>query len=272
MTGLTAKEMSAAFRDGFPTNQLEKAGLLIHCFDETEDHQELWRPCISDWCRRFHFDSWWSASVINAKQPRAFGNSGIVFAPKHNKVLCSSAEDMGSMYKGCKTRATHDTISGPNQLKEMLEASMSGGENANQYNEVLIDSRYFMKHLPGSIAGVIYGLKGMDTYDQVKAVQAYVNLLDTYNLTERDVPLLKIHYKGGLDVQSKTNSAEITDESASAREFLRTHPYEKYRKKWIRRHPYLARHPEQAHDTMVNRMRRRRMRNSVRVNGTVPSL
>ena len=99
-------KLSTLFVDGTPSNHLSLAGLLVHCFDQTEDPQELWKPCTSGYCKQF--GGWWSASIINTKQHNTYGGSGIIMSPKYTKVLCSHWADMGTMENGCNVTADHD--------------------------------------------------------------------------------------------------------------------------------------------------------------------
>ena len=99
-------KLSTLFVDGTPSNHISLAGLLVHCFDQTEDPQELWKPCTSGYCKQF--GGWWSASIINTKQHNTYGGSGIIMSPKYTKVLCSHWADMGTMENGCNVTADHD--------------------------------------------------------------------------------------------------------------------------------------------------------------------
>ena len=99
-------KLSSLFKKGAPSNHLSLVGLTVHCFDNTEDPQELWKPCTSGFCKQF--GGWWSASIINTKQHNTYGGSGIIMSPQYTKVLCSHWADMGTMEKGCDVIADHD--------------------------------------------------------------------------------------------------------------------------------------------------------------------
>ena len=72
--------------------------------------------------------------------------------------------------------------------------------------------------------------------DQAMVIAAYVHFLDTYNLTEKDVPLLQLHHSG--------HGYALTDESASARNFLEEQPYQDLLESWNAKYPELKDHPE----------------------------
>ena len=128
----------------------------------------------------------------------------------------------------------------PEKLKDMLETSMSSNYaewygDANIYNEVLVNSTYFWEHLPKSIAAFVYfddadalmASPGLDMRlpDTIVATTNYVKLLNHYNLSEADLPLLRIN---------RTGEVTIDDVSLGARKFIANHTYERYRKQ----HPY----------------------------------
>ena len=137
----------------------------------------------------------------------------------------------------------------------MLERSLQPGM---PYNEVLIDSARYVAQLPATLAAIVYGLPGpgntdsdfvlpsfgTDVWGQVEAANAYVWLLDAFNLTESDVFLL--HANENFDRPGATG-AVLTDHSRGAREFVRNHPYGEYRQRWAATHPLLSQHPESYH-------------------------
>ena len=298
-------KLSTLYVEGQPSNHLSLAGLTVHCFDQTEDPQELWKPCTSGYCKQF--GGWWSASIINTKQHSTYGGSGIIMSPKYNKVLCSHWADMGTMEHGCNVTADHDSagviadrlgardrdISAektwhtdgedereewvkradeerakriqdnkdrvarakedrrnarpklrahgeeavatqmapfkPLQLKDMLEYSMDP-QNKAPMNEVLIDSKYYLDNLPESIAAIFY-FHDASIYERTMATRAYVGMLEKYNLTEKDLKLLKVNHNA---VPMKESGTIMIDESANARHFLSSHPWgRKFRRKQV---------------------------------------
>jgi len=250
------------FYEGEASNSLAKAGLLIHCFDESEEPPGMFKPCVSGWCKKQHFDSWWSASIINSKQPNTFGDSGLLLSPTKNLVNCSFVDDVGTMRTGCHTGNSSRVRNGigkfdRGELKKMMERSMNP-ELLLGYNEVLLDSSKFMQRLPRSIAAVIFGLKGGDSFGEVQATQTYVSILDEFNLTEQNhIRLIKVSYDRfeRMYNTSKVNW-NFTDVSAGAREFLKTHPYEQHRREWLKQHPAIEKHPEMARQYLARQNRR----------------
>ena len=230
-----------------PSNNLSKVGLMVHCFDGTEDWTQPWAPCLEGECvegqEKMNFVRWWSVSIINQQQPHTLATSGLILTPQHNEVLCSWDSDFGSMLSGCKVHNVHPLP--PDKLKDMLDVSMSPnnakmfGDGANTYNEVLVNSTYFWQQMPQSIAAFVYfddeaalqAGQGQDLRlpDKIVAVTNYVKLLDYYKLSEHDLPLLKVN-RSGLTFE---------DVSFGARKFLANHSYETYRKQ----NPYRKANP-----------------------------
>ena len=231
----TLEQLSNLFRSGVPSNDLEKVGLTVHCFDNTEDEAAPWKPCSSGWCSQF--GNWWSTSIINAEQHNTYGASGIVLSPSRTEVLCSWWGDMGTMTDGCNTTAVYPKGHPfpPDHLKDMLEHSMtvSGAPD----NEVLIDSALYLDRLPGSVAAVMY-FHGANDWDQLQATRAYVAMLDAYELSESELPLLEVsHNAEPLD----GTGAIMHDVSSGARAWLQKHPWRQYRKQHPREHRRLRR-------------------------------
>ena len=52
----------------------------------------------------------------------------------------------------------------------------------------------------------------------------------------------------------------FVDESAGARKYLEDNPYRKYREKWNKEHPYLAKHPEQHREVVAGARQRMRQK------------
>ena len=176
---------------------------------------------------------WMSASIINAKQHHSISSSGILFAPAKTKVLCSWPDDMSSLDKGCATdftaqRPAHPLPFLPLELKEMLTISMNPQNMATSlYNEVLIDANQYKDNLPHSIAAVVY-FDDSAVADKVVAVHTYLQILEEYNLTRSQLPLLKVARARAL---SSVKAGElVVDESAGASAYLAHHSFEKFRK------------------------------------------
>ena len=251
-TNATVERVRKAYNHGKASNDVAKAGLLVHCFDGTESMDTPWRPCTTGTCHQFQW--WWSASFINLVQPDLIGTAGIILAPEFAKVECSWDTDMGSMNSGCGDKKHLDGTSEhtpfpPNRTEDMLNVSMAPDSAQHAagvslgvpvYNEVVVNSTWFIDHLPGSIEAIVYfedsqseprvnagGVVAKDTreVDKLAAYTTYVALLDAYNLTEKQIPLLAMS-RGAAD---RSERSRVTDMSSEARAFLATH--EKYSSK-----------------------------------------
>ena len=234
----TPHMLSDVYRHGKPSNDVSEAGLMVHAFDDTEDWHEQWKPCYKDrWCEQFN--KHWSASIINSKQPNTWTTSGILLHPDRarNQVLCSGAVDIATYHSGCRRPNTNDKIYKPNELKDMLDESMNNcGARCDNYNEVVINSTYYVQNLPRSILAIIY-FDDAAAKEQVRAIETYVGLLDKFQLTECELPLLKI-VRGGdhsdADERARHHNV-VVDMSSSARAALDSHAFDRFRDK----HPAL---------------------------------
>ena len=232
-SGWTLNSLTALLHRGVASNNLASVGLAIHCFDGTENYFEPWKPCKvskKDHCPQG--GAWWSASIINEKQRYTIGFGGIVLAPnnKLTKVMCSWDSDMGSEAGGCIRPAVHEPFPA-DKLKDMLDKSMGKAVTAagrvGMYNEVVIDAAHFERHLPSSIAAFIFfndtvsDMRTGDTTlaDKIVTTNAYLAMIDAYNFTEADVPLLQVDREDGL----------VLDVSLGARKFAETHTLQQYR-------------------------------------------
>jgi hypothetical protein len=238
-SGWSLNALTALLHRGVASNNLASVGLAIHCFDGTENYYEPWKPCKvskKDHCPQG--GAWWSASIINEKQRFTIGFGGIVLAPnnKLTKVECSWDSDMGSEAGGCARPAVHDPFPA-DKLKDMLEKSMgrtvTAAGRVGMYNEVVIDAAHYEHHLPNSVAAFVYfndtvsGLGGdSNVADKIVTTNAYLAMIDAYNYTEADVPLLQVDREDGL----------VLDVSLGARQFAETHTLQQYRES----------HPEEA--------------------------
>ena len=249
--------LSDLFFAAKPTSDFTKAGVTIHCFDDTEVlPAEPWRPCDSGMCSQF--GKWWSTSIVNWAQRTTFGDHGIILAPDYNRVLCAYPYDSGTMMSGCLSGHIGTDKFNTEDLDQMMTQSMFWKLG---YNEVLIDSKNYTDNLPASIAAFVYNLKGNDslTYAAKAGItyHRYFAMLRHFNLTKSDVPLLKANFSswqsqkhehtppdtcpGGVDAWSQgkcppkrimaghqdTRSEPVfTDMTAHAREYLKANPCE----------------------------------------------
>jgi hypothetical protein len=107
MTGVA--RINSRFANGVPSNNLDKAGVVLRIFDNTEgpgDGSQKWMPCTQPWCLKF--SDRWSTSVINAhdsapkdgKISLFSGTGGFILAPSV-ELLCSYSGDGGTMSRYC---------------------------------------------------------------------------------------------------------------------------------------------------------------------------
>ena len=182
-SGLSVDALRELVHHGKPSDELSEVGLTIHSFDGSEHYQQPWKPCTADgWCKPFR--TWWSASVVNARNGHAVSDSGVLLAPKHTRVLCSAAN---ATALGVDCTGAHRTLS------QTLAASLDESALAN---EVRFDSQHYVRQLPDSVAGFFY-FDDAETPELVEAARsqatrAYLAFLREYQLGEADVPLLKL--------------------------------------------------------------------------------
>ena len=181
-----------------------------------------------------------------------YSNAGIVLSPSKTKVLCSYYTDFGSYGHGCdfkghvKRKRVAFRPYNATMLKHMLKISMRPG--TEHYNEVLIDSRAYTRKLPYSIAAFVFFEDhtpgdGTQTTEQarLKATRAYVHMLDAYNLTEAELPLIKVIRPNRLPIAvASPQDAAVEDASRGAREYLSQHAKEVYRERRRKRKEYLS--------------------------------
>ena len=257
-----AHALDRLFKHGVPSNDLGEAGLLIHGFDGTENwaQQATWKgwfPCTTGFCE--NAAKWWSGSIINSDLRNSFGGAALILSPSENALLCSYSSDAGTLTSGCAKKG--GGYWGPNETMGMLTAHTN--HRGYGYNEVLIDMEVYVKNLPKSVAGIVYGLQeGTLPRDEIRAHQVYVRMLERYNLSEASFPLLKANYDplGHEPIHGRA----FTDMSANARDFLagqkpleEENPLKQENKikqaEWDKAHPELKDHPERVYQWMRKR-------------------
>merc|ERR1712216_438752 len=67
--------LQSIFVNGAPSNDLSEVGLIVHCFDNTEDESAPWKPATTG--RLSQFAGWWSTSIINSGQNHTLRPIGI---------------------------------------------------------------------------------------------------------------------------------------------------------------------------------------------------
>lgn len=171
---------------GEPSKSLDRAGVLVHVFDNTEA-SEPWLPCPqTSWCARFGDRI--SASMINQHLPgifaaNGFPPTGIVLSSQLTRVLCSYFADGGSMNKQCDGPPTEGCVPGcidkshhwcdsrdvrvfdrnvdvyhcayrPEDLDAMLQRHLV--HQPGSYNELIVDTRPLEPNLPDAIVAVFF--------------------------------------------------------------------------------------------------------------------
>jgi len=151
---------------------------------------------------------------------------GFIVNPQRASILCSYASDAGTAHKtcappfeegcvpGCVSRPSyddhgnpihnwpgwcgeegHDSHHGdqcpmrPDQLAQMVEQITTG-----HYNEVVVDADSFVKSLPWSVEAFFFPVGGHATKAAAgaKARETRTKFLQHYQLTARDVPILRL--------------------------------------------------------------------------------
>ena len=184
--------------------------------------------------------SFWSTSVINYGQRTTFGRAGVILSPDHNVVQCAFPADMGTMDSGCAIKAMNM------DLKSAIEKSQWGG-----YNEVLVDTQAYLDNLPRSLAAFVYGLRGSETEEVAgdnagETATTYLAFLNFYNLTQADLPLLRVEYDAPYDEFSPDMFANGTTAPGavfSDVSFSAAHIAASYRKRLSAKH-HLGKVPE----------------------------
>ena len=256
-----AHELDKLFKHGVPSNNLAETGLIIHSFDGTENWAQAgtwkgWFPCTSGFCE--NAAKWWSGSIINTDLRNSFGGAALIMSPSENALMCSYNSDAGTLTAGCANQG--GGYFGPNETMGMMLGHMR--RKGYGYNEVLIDMEVYVKNLPKSVAGIVYGLReGLLERDEARAHQVYVRMLDRYNLTEASFPLLKANYDPSSN--EPIHGRAFIDMSAGARAFLtRQKPLEENplkqedalkQEEWDKAHPDLKDHPERVYRWMRKR-------------------
>ena len=123
--GNIADLLNRRFREGQPSNDLDKIGVLVHQFDETEDPDMPWRRC-PQFCHGFgqpcgcnFLKDRITGSSLSHDMPKASdGRSmpiwskkagGIIFRPSSNRIFCAFAGDAGTRARICDPPGLSDT-------------------------------------------------------------------------------------------------------------------------------------------------------------------
>ena len=137
---------------------------------------------------------------------------------------CASEDDPTACVPGCFSGgkgcpAKGDGCYPPDSLKAMMEAheeehpynlkctaGAHGGSKGCQYNELVLDARYWMDSLPRNIEGVFFPAGG----EESAARAIHSNLLRAFGLTSTEVPLLK------LTLSNRESPFEVASDRAAS--------------------------------------------------------
>lgn len=213
-----------------PTGEIADAGVLVHVIDGRENPNEAWRPSVpsqpeqeESWTE-FYLKQ--SASFVYAGQAAGASDRGIplfgygfglIFRPGAvNRLFCGFGSDAGGhgichpvsefCKPGCSSTST-DKYCDPQTMREepnnqagtcdglpwrmadfgtfLQKAAFNGF-----YNEIIIDSRWWDRHLPHSVEFMYYGTADASVAINTKAVHRH--FLQKYKLTEDEFPLLQM--------------------------------------------------------------------------------
>jgi hypothetical protein len=174
--------LNERYNQGHATNDLTKAGVLIHNFDGHLDYSSPWVTRSGGWMQDYSYIL--SSSLLNDRKAGSFSrNGGVVLSPLSG-VLCSYPYDGGAMnyLNGCGPTycSEPDNVWGCAFPPSMTYRMMEIHENGDQwpYNEVVIDASAMI------FEAVFWGREGPD------ASEIHARVLAHFGLNERQLPLL----------------------------------------------------------------------------------
>lgn len=209
--------LNARWFNGFASNNLSEAGLLLHTFDKVDGddvRDDVWLPCSDTgyWCAGYEVSS---ASLINHRLPHWFNEdwAGVVLSPTalsplSESIRCAFAYDAGTMGdpSGCPGMECDDGFAslaychwGSDQLGAMLqqheELEGSGndrpcGQSECDYNEVVLDADFWVRALPSVVAAIFFPRDSRDA--ELRAREVLRSFRERYGSAVADVPLVSI--------------------------------------------------------------------------------
>jgi hypothetical protein len=217
---MTVHRLNQLFDAGHPSNNVSRAGLVVHQHDNTEGWDTgIYMPQVDS-----GFAERWSTSVVNRRIPGTYNDEcGIVIDPSAVQVLCSYYHDMVSWSTGCASvnmrmdsppSKSRETPYPPDQLKDMLEMSSeiqqrrdpaqtkelwqrgNGEPNTGdasfwqgKYNEVVIDGKHYSASLPSAVVAVFY-VEGGDPDGPACAERTRSDIMEKYGVEEEQLPIV----------------------------------------------------------------------------------
>lgn len=192
------------FARGRPSNDLDTAGVLVHSFDDMDQHADPWNPCPpSQWCARY--GDRFSACLVNRRVPHLFnaGVGGFVIAaaalqPLESAIACSWSYDAGTMGQGsggcegngrCASLGSYYCWWRGTETQLMLEQQAANTHAQSEYNEIMLRAEHWTAHLPAVIAAVFHPAGR----DEARSRRVHEALLLEYGLDARAVPRLELN-------------------------------------------------------------------------------
>ena len=211
------------FHAGKPSNDLSQVGIILHGFDNMEDHTRPWRPCPPDSNDCAMLRDRVSTSIINGAMKGdgshdlpvfSSDNGGLLLRGGSNRLLCSFIGDGGTRKVVCDQSHPNGCIAGcklpgdswcntrqpgfnpwcdgrpyaPSQLSTMLRYF---SESPGAYNEVVLAGSAWGSNLPRSVLAIFYPEHCSETCEWY-ARDTHSRMLEEYRLTVDDLPLLKL--------------------------------------------------------------------------------
>jgi hypothetical protein len=217
---MTVHRLNQLFDAGHPSNNVTRAGIVVHQHDNTEG----WDTAIYMPQADTGFAERWSTSLVSRRYPGTYNDEcGIIIDPSSVQVLCSYYHDMVSWSSGCASvnmrmdlppSNPSETPYPPDQLKDMLEMSSeiqqrrdpaptkelwqrgNGEPNTGdasfwqgKYNEVVIDGKHYTASLPSAVVAVFY-VEGGDPDGPACAERTRSDIVEKYGVEEEQLPIV----------------------------------------------------------------------------------
>ena len=222
----TVHRLNQLFDAGHPSNDVSRAGLVVHQHDNTEGWDSgIYMPQADS-----GFAERWSTSFVSRQYPGTYNDEcGIIIDPSAVEVLCSYYHDMVSWSTGCQSvnmrmdlppSKPSDTPYPPDHLKDMLEMSAeiqqrtdpgpdpaptigkrlwrrgNGEPNTGdasfwqgKYNEVVIDGKHYTASLPSAVVAVFY-IEGGDSDGPACAERTRSDIIEKYGVEQEQLPIV----------------------------------------------------------------------------------
>lgn len=175
---------------GRNSDSLGDAGVMVHQWDETEDPQQPWRPLPER--EKVHY---LSTSVVNEQLPILYeSDQGGFILGSTTQIMCSFPRELGPKSQGLKNAGCGDK---DKPFFYSLASMMSHQASTVPltFNEVIVPRTAWEQGVPQIISAFFY-IAG--SRDEVRTRDAHSNFLRTYNLSPKNVPLLRFDPKDDM--------------------------------------------------------------------------